>query len=66
MKTCCNCFETKPLDQFHVHRNHKDGRTSKCKACVSLQDKQRVKDAKTYAYMKNGVAFFKHAKLATI
>lgn len=33
-KACICCGEEKPVTQFHVHRQMKDGRLNKCAACV--------------------------------
>ena len=34
MKTCKTCTETKPVDDFYVNRNAKDGRQSQCRPCM--------------------------------
>ncbi|MGW3674655.1 endonuclease VII domain-containing protein [Streptomyces sp. NPDC005166] len=34
MKVCNKCDTTKPLDEFPVHKQCKDGRRGTCKACV--------------------------------
>lgn len=33
MKKCTKCMEDKPLVDFYIHPNTKDGRQSNCKAC---------------------------------
>jgi len=33
-KVCSTCHEPKPLEDFHVYRRNKDGRTSRCKICA--------------------------------
>lgn len=33
MKLCYKCGITKPLDSFHNHKGHKDGKTSTCSEC---------------------------------
>ena len=33
-KTCSECNTEKPLDEFHKHKNHRDGKQSHCKACM--------------------------------
>lgn len=32
-KRCNGCGETKPLEDFHRHSRHKDGRQARCKIC---------------------------------
>ena len=34
MKTCIDCGEEKPLDDFHGHKKAKDGKHSYCKECA--------------------------------
>jgi 5-methylcytosine-specific restriction endonuclease McrA len=36
-RTCSQCFDRKPLNDFYVERNSTLGRKSKCKACVKGQ-----------------------------
>lgn len=38
MKTCTDCKETKPLDQFQKRAASKDGRTAKCDLCKRVYD----------------------------
>ena len=33
MRTCSECGETKPLDEYHRNKNSRDGRRSRCKTC---------------------------------
>lgn len=40
-KTCANCGETKPLDDFHRHAKSPQGRRSSCKECVRAQERAR-------------------------
>ena len=42
MKTCYDCKETKPLDDFHKCVTRKDGRSALCKTCRSRLDALRV------------------------
>lgn len=35
VKRCCRCYEEKPLGDFWVDRNSRDGRRSTCKVCAS-------------------------------
>lgn len=35
VKWCSGCDEVKPLDEFNRQRGTRDGRRSRCKACVS-------------------------------
>lgn len=37
MKTCTKCGETKPLDEYHKHKQRKDGRHAQCKPCSLAQ-----------------------------
>lgn len=36
MKTCRQCNQEKPLEEFAVNRTKKDGRQGQCKACKKL------------------------------
>lgn len=38
-KTCSKCGETKPLDEFHKHKGHKDDKRAECKECNNNQSK---------------------------
>jgi Autographiviridae endonuclease VII len=35
LKTCPECGETKPREEFHKHAGHRDGLRKRCKQCVS-------------------------------
>ena len=35
MKLCTKCGEVKSLDDFGLHRKHKDGKQRWCKACIN-------------------------------
>lgn len=53
-KTCICCGQEKPVTQFHVHRQMKDGRLNKCAVCAKKAvDDWRAKNpdarAKEYA-----------------
>lgn len=39
-KTCTRCGEVKPLDQYGVQKNVKDGRKSRCRACLSALSRE--------------------------
>ena len=41
MKTCVNCGESKPLEDFYIQKTNKDGRQGRCKTCAS--DLQRAR-----------------------
>lgn len=36
MKVCKICGEEKPLDDYHKARDNRDGKDSRCKACVKI------------------------------
>lgn len=50
MKHCNKCNTTKPITEFHVKRDRKDGRASTCKSCVNNRqreyDPNKNKDSK--------------------
>ena len=55
-KECRKCGEEKSLDEFHVNNSAKDGKLSKCKACVSKIHKEKYYADKSYQqayYQKN-------------
>lgn len=39
-KTCTRCGEVKPLNEYGVQKNVKDGRKSRCKACLAELSRQ--------------------------
>lgn len=41
VKACTWCGETKPLDRFGLNRDGKDGRRSKCRNCVTVENAVR-------------------------
>jgi hypothetical protein len=43
-KTCRSCGETKPLAEFHVRKDSKDGYRNDCKLCVNMRSAQWVRD----------------------
>lgn len=40
MKTCLKCGESKPLEEFNRRAESSDGRTPRCKVCISERRKQ--------------------------
>ena len=40
-KTCTKCKQEKAMDDFHVRKNRKKGRVSRCKECTRQHDKDR-------------------------
>lgn len=36
MKTCCDCAQAKPLEEFYVRRRASDGRQRRCKPCQKI------------------------------
>ena len=38
MKTCTKCGEVKPIDAYARDRQKRDGRVSRCRACISAQN----------------------------
>lgn len=56
-KVCNACKKEKPLKQFYLNPDNKDGRTNKCIACLlEVEDKKTGKKAE---YAKQ---FFTHDK----
>ena len=49
MKTCRKCNQTKPLEDFAIRREAKDGRQYKCRACASSIGKEYHKKTKHLA-----------------
>ena len=43
-KTCTKCGETKPLDGFHRHKRHTDGRNPHCKECERERHRRYYED----------------------
>jgi hypothetical protein len=41
MKRCARCGETKPLSEFHRHKNRRDGVQVYCKLCRAVIDRER-------------------------
>ena len=37
MKTCSKCGESKPLEDYHVRKDSKDGRVGQCRSCVKVK-----------------------------
>jgi len=37
VKTCKDCGEEKPLDEFHINKKSKDGKNSYCKPCAAAR-----------------------------
>ena len=59
MKTCLDCKEQKPLEDFYRRKTAKDGRQSRCKSCEKercaqyyVQNKSRLLD-KRYEHYEN-------------
>ena len=40
MKVCRSCGVEKPLDEYHIHKQMKDGHLNKCKCCVRARVKK--------------------------
>lgn len=40
-KTCSECGESKPLDEFYRHGRGKDGRISRCRDCKGAANRER-------------------------
>jgi hypothetical protein len=47
-KICSRCKESKDETEFHLDAQRRGGRYSRCKACISEQNKARYKDNKEY------------------
>lgn len=41
VKICTKCGHQKPLDEFHVERRVRDGRSASCKLCISERGEKR-------------------------
>jgi hypothetical protein len=48
-KVCVGCKEKKPLKEFNINTENKDGRYSKCKKCLKAIEKKKKEDIKEYA-----------------
>jgi len=46
-KTCVYCKVEKPLSSYNKHRGHKDRKDTRCKTCISEQNKLRRQLKKT-------------------
>jgi len=53
MKTCKNCGEEKPIEEFVKHKNTKDGHLNKCKLCHNLLVKKQYYANHEYTKQKN-------------
>lgn len=49
-KPCTKCLKTKPLDQYSIHKNFKDGHQNWCKDC--FKDYREANREKQRAYTK--------------
>lgn len=49
-KTCTKCIKSQDIEQFPVHKNYKDGRTTWCRKCLSIQSKNWHKNNKGRSY----------------
>lgn len=49
MKTCITCGEEKPLDQFYMNRNHREGRCKRCRITADKRTKERKIEAEILA-----------------
>lgn len=58
MKRCTKCNEIKPLEQYHNHKGHSDGKASSCKDCHRTQ--VRIASAK---YAKNNTTAYKASQV---
>lgn len=45
-KTCSECDEQKPLDEFYAHSGNPDGYTYKCKACMRQNHREWYQEKK--------------------
>lgn len=45
-KPCAACHDVKPLEEFHVDKTKKSGRTSTCKKCACTRSRQFYPDNK--------------------
>jgi hypothetical protein len=44
VKTCADCSERKPLDQFYKHPKTRDGRAGVCKECAKARTTKRRRE----------------------
>jgi hypothetical protein len=48
-KVCKGCNAEKPLKEFNINTENKDGRYSKCKKCLKAIEEKKKEDKKEYA-----------------
>ena len=53
LKHCTTCKKDKPIEQFSVDKNNKDGRKYECKYCQSIRQGKYSGDYKARIYFKN-------------
>lgn len=70
MKICTNCGIEQCLDEFHVHKGHKDGKQSHCKSCRKYtaqqwfkNNREHIKEVKKEWYRNNPEKIAKQGKL---
>lgn len=51
-KVCTMCKEVKVFEEYYVNKTTKDGRGSRCKACILLISKQTYNEKKQGKYVK--------------
>ena len=47
-KYCKECGITKDVEDFHIYNHNSDGRSSKCKECVSYLNRYRYEKSKSH------------------
>lgn len=66
MKLCRTCKTTKPKAEFGIRRASHDGLSPKCKKCLKVYDKARLRDPKRMKmrrdYQKTDTGKLNHAK----
>jgi len=45
-KSCANCKELKPIEEYHINKNHKTGYQPSCKKCLSERNKSEKYELK--------------------